>query len=242
MDHDHGTERYFEEHTPAYSLRRYRPVVRFLTEDAPQGSSLLDLGCGSGNVLHLLSTRAPLGDLVGIDASRNLLDQCEAALPGCTTYQGSALDADLKARLGRDFRYVVAGALLHHLVGATRRRSLALARLGLGNAWSLVQSGGSLIVVEPTFRPRWLMGAVFHAKRLVTRVTSRRVALFGRWNNLGAPVVSYFSHQGLLAELRRLPGSQVVFEHKRARRLPAMWRLLGVTERADSVIVARKTA
>ena len=142
--------------------------------------------------------------------------------------------------MGRRYRYVLAGAILHHLVGRSRPESLACAREGLRSAWSLVEPGGGLIVMEPTFRPHWLMTAVFHVKRLVSRVTSGRVTLFGHWNNLGEPVVSYFSHDELVREVAALLGAGKALEVKRTRKLPLLWRLSGVTERADSVLVARK--
>jgi SAM-dependent methyltransferase len=240
MGHEHDTERYFDDNTPTYSLGRYRDVVEFLTGDTPGGASLLDLGCGSGNVLRLLATRARLGTIAGVDASGAALERCAAEVPGCTTYLGSVLDHDLRGRIGREFRYVLLGAVLHHLVGRTRRTSLALAGEGLANAWAFVEPGGSLILVEPTFRPRWLMTSLFHTKRLVTRVTAKRVPIFGYWNNLGAPVVSYYSHGDLVAHAGELPGGEIVVDRMSAMRLPVLWRLFGVTERADSVIVIRR--
>jgi len=51
-------------------------------------------------------------------------------------------------------------------------------------------------------RPRPTMTAVFHLKRLLSRVTKRRIELFGKWNNIGEPIVSYYS----TADLEPWPG------------------------------------
>ncbi len=242
VGHDEHTQRYFDENTPAYSLGRYKEVVEFLRADATAGSSLLDVGCGSGNILKLIARNTPVNHLAGIDVSRAYLDQCADAVPGCETHLASILDKDLQARIGRRYRFVLVGAVLHHLVGHSRPQSLEHARAGLLGAWSLVEAGGGLILMEPTFRPQWLMSALFHVKRLVSRVTSGRVSLFGHWNNLGEPVVSYFSHAQLIREVGTLPGAGIELDLKKTQRLPLIWRLAGVTERADSVLVVRKQA
>jgi SAM-dependent methyltransferase len=242
VGHDKRTERYFEKYTPEYSLNRYKEVVEFLRADTHAGSSLLDVGCGSGNVLKLLVENTPVNEVAGIDVSRTYLDKCAALVPGCKTYLASILDKDLQAIVGRQFRYVLVGAVLHHLIGRSRSESLAYAREGLRGAWSLVEPGGALILVEPTFRPRWLMNLLFYVKRLVSKFTSRRVSLLGRLNNLGEPVVSYFSHTELLREAEKLPGADIVIDLKKMKSLPVIWRMAGVTERAISVLIVRKRA
>ena len=94
--------------------------------------------------------------------------------------------------------------------------------------------------MEPTFQPRWLMSALFYVKRLVSQVTSKRVSVFGYWNNLGEPVVSYFSHDELAHEVVNLPDANIVVNLKKKKSLPVIWRFAGVNERADSVLVIRK--
>jgi SAM-dependent methyltransferase len=240
--YDERTQRYFDEHTPEYSLGRYSVLVEFLRADATDGASVLDIGCGSGSGLKLLVDHTPIADVAGLDVSPAYLDKCAALLPGCQTCLASILDEDLQIKVGRRFRYVLAGALLHHLVGRDRPESLAHAREGLRAAWSLVEEGGGLVVMEPTYSPRWLMSSLFHVKRLVSRVASGRVTLFGHWNNIGEPIVSYFSHDELVREVAALPGAGKALEVEGARRIPWPWRLAGVTRRAESVVIARKQA
>jgi hypothetical protein len=86
------------------------------------------------------------------------------------------------------------------------------------------------------------MSLLFHVKRLASKVTARRLSLFGYWNNLGQPIVSYLSHGELLRAASALPNATIVLNSKRAKRLPTGWRLAGISERADSVLVVRKEA
>jgi hypothetical protein len=68
-----------------------------------------------------------------------------------------------------------------------------LAFQALTNSLKLLKPGGALIVIEPTFSPRLVMDAVFWVKKAVTLVTSDRLPLGYYWNNIGAPVVSYYT-------------------------------------------------
>jgi SAM-dependent methyltransferase len=242
VGHDPGTEQYFENFTPTYSLKKYGDVIAFLRADAAPGSSLLDVGCASGRLLRALADETPIVDISGMDISRAYLDQCLARVPSCRTYLGSVVDTNAISTIGRGFTYVVVGAVLHHLVGRTRAESLNYAREGLANSWSLVEPGGALIIEEPTYRPRWLMSALFYTKRFVSSVVSGRVSLFGHNNNLGEPVVSYLSHEVLAQEAGALPGAVLVLEKRTPRKLTLAWRLIGVRERSGSLLILRKTA
>jgi SAM-dependent methyltransferase len=235
-----STTEYFEQNTPVYSQGRYTNVVAFLRAQDGEGASLLDIGCGSGNILRLIADNTRIAELGGLDVSPNYLEQCARAVP-CETHLGSILDDSLRAGVGRSYRYVLVGAVLHHLVGSTRRASLEMARRGMVNAWQLVEEGGCLIVMEPTFRPRLVCTGLFHVKRFVSRFTRRRVPVLGRWNNLGEPIVSYFSHDELLLELAHLPGATIALDIRKRKARPLLWRLAGVTERSDSILILRRT-
>lgn len=235
-----ATTEYFEQNTPVYSQGRYAEVVAYLRKQAAEGASLLDIGCGSGNILRLIADNTQIAELGGLDVSPNYLEQCAQAVP-CETYLGSILDDTLRTSVGRSYRYVLVGAVLHHLVGTTRRASFEMARNGMANAWQLVEAGGCLIVMEPTFRPRLVCTCLFHVKRFVSRFTRKRVSFAGRWNNLGEPIVSYFSHDELLVELVHLPCATIALDIRKRKARPVLWRVAGVTERSDSIIILRKT-
>jgi hypothetical protein len=66
--------------------------------------------------------------------------------------------------------------------------------------------------------------------------------VFGYWNNLGEPIVSYFSHTELVREAIGLAGGHVVLDIKKTMTLRRAWQLAGVSERADSVLIIQKRA
>ncbi len=150
---DAKTEAYFDTWTPEYDAARFAPAAEWIRRLAGEGSTLVDVGCGSGNVLAYLRAETGLRRLAGVDVSPRCLEQARQRV-GCETHQGSILDAGLVERLAGRFDFAVLGAVLHHLVGRTRRASRERARLALAHAVSLVRPGGHVIVLEPVFYPR----------------------------------------------------------------------------------------
>jgi SAM-dependent methyltransferase len=193
---DHATEHYFDHHVPEYSAERLAFAARTLRELAPEQATLVDLGCGAGNTLAFLREQVPLGDCLAVDVSPNLLARAREAT-GCETFEGSLMDPALPERIGRRFDVAVIAAVLHHLIGATRAESRALARGAVDIALRLLHPGGLLVVVEPVYYPPLAMDALFYVKKLFTRLSSGRIGLGDYWWNIGAPVVSYYTNEEL---------------------------------------------
>jgi SAM-dependent methyltransferase len=237
---DTGTEEYFDSWTPEFDASsRFGPAAEWIRRLAVEGSTLVDVGCGSGNVLAYLRDETRVRRLAGIDVSPRYLEQAQERT-GCETHQGSILDESLVERLAGRFDFAVLGAVLHHLVGRTRRSSRARARLALVHTVSLVRPGGHVILHEPVFYPPWTMDLVFYVKRLASALTSRRVELFHYLNNLGAPVVSYYTNE----ELRRMVSEDPRAEILDVRSVPALLlplqRAAFIRRREDTTIVIRR--
>jgi SAM-dependent methyltransferase len=230
--------RYFDELRPVYSTARLEAAAAWIAEHVGSQASLVDLGCGSGNALEYLQRRTGIRDVVGVDASPAMLGLAAERL-GCPTYRASLLQPDLAEQIGRRFDVALMTAVLHHLVGRSRRASRRLAGRAMTNAFRLVRQGGYLVVVEPVFYPRVAMTAVFHLKRAVSSVFPRRVEIFGRWNNIGAPVVSYLTNEELSA-MAESSGGRVVHLESSERRLHWLVRLCGVRRRCDTTLIVRK--
>jgi SAM-dependent methyltransferase len=149
------TEAYFDAWTPEYDAARFAPAAEWIRRLAGEDSALVDVGCGSGNVLAYLRDETGLRHLAGIDVSPRYLEMARERV-GCETHQGSILDAALVERLRGRFDFAVLGALLHHLVGRTRR-ACASAPGAFAHAVSLVRPGGHVIPTSPSStRPgRW---------------------------------------------------------------------------------------
>ena len=199
----------------------------------------MDVGCGSGNVLAYLREATGLRRLAGIDVSPRYLEQARERV-GCETHLGSILDASLVERLGGRFDFAVLGAVLHHLVGRTRRASRERARLALAHAVSLVRPGGHVIVHEPVFYPPWTMDLVFYVKTLAVKLTSRRLELFDQWNNLGAPVVSYYTNEELRQMVAEDPRAELLDLQSVPAYLSSLQRAAFIRRREDTTLVVRR--
>jgi 2-polyprenyl-3-methyl-5-hydroxy-6-metoxy-1,4-benzoquinol methylase len=207
-DEDESTRAYFEEHAPEYGTGRLRRTAEFIRREAGPGASLLDVGCGAGNTLVYLRDETGVSDVAGLDISPHYLQLTRERL-GCETYEGSILDASLVETLGPRFDFVVLAAVLHHLIGSSRRESKGFARLAVANAFKLLKPNGFVLIHEPIYSPRPFTWAVFWAKKLGTALTSNRIELATSWANIGPPVVSYLSNEELLRMVSSQPGSRV---------------------------------
>jgi SAM-dependent methyltransferase len=237
---DVGTEAYFDCWTPEYdAASRFAPAAEWIRRLADGESTLVDVGCGSGNVLEYLRDQTGLRRLAGIDVSPRYLQQARERV-GCETHQGSILDADLVARLAGRFDFAVLGAVLHHLVGRTRRASRERARVGLAHAVSLVRPGGHVILNEPVFYPPWMMDLVFYAKRAASALTSRRLELFHHLNNFGAPVVSYYTNEELRRMVAEDPRAEVLDLRSAPAHLTSLQRAVFIRRREDTTVVIRR--
>lgn len=95
------------------SLRSKR-IMRCIERYGPAASSVLELGCGTGAVLHGLSA---VGSLAGMDISPGMLDIARARLPGAEFIEGDISSFDL----GRRFDVIVCTYdVLNHLPGFDR--------------------------------------------------------------------------------------------------------------------------
>ena len=234
-----GTEAYFDTWTPEYDAARFAPAAEWIRRLAGEESTLVDVGCGSGNVLAYLREATGLRRLAGIDVSPRYLEQARERV-GCETHLGSILDASLVEKLGGCFDFAVLGAVLHHLVGRTRRASRERARLALAHAVSLVRPGGHVIVHEPVFYPPWTMDLVFYAKAIAAKLTSRRLELFDQWNNLGAPVVSYYTNEELRQMVTDDPRADLLDLRSVPAYLSSLQRAAFIRRREDTTLVVRR--
>jgi SAM-dependent methyltransferase len=237
---DAGTEAYFDARAPEYdAASRFAPAAEWIRRLAGEASSLVEVGCGAGNVLAYLRDETGVRRLAGIDVSPRCLERARERT-GCETHAGSILDASLLARLAGRFDFAVLGAVLHHLVGRTRRASRDRARRALAHALSLVRPGGHVILHEPVFYPPWAMGILFYAKKVASALTSRRLELFDRWNNLGAPVVLYYTNEDLRRMVEADPRAEILDVLSVPAYLPSLQRALGVRRREDTTVVVRR--
>ena len=241
---DEATVSYFDNHCHEYGRDRIRGHAKVLRPMLGEGTRLVDVGSGTGANLARLSKALRVTDLTALDASAESLSRVAARLPQARIECVSILDEDALEPLEGAFDVVVMAAVLHHLVGSTRRESRMLAERGLASAARLARPGGLVVVLEPVFERRGLgvlvrpSASIFWLKRVVTSVTSRRVPVLGYWNNIGAPVVSFYSGDEVAAMTARA-GLDLVHRDSREQRPGAIGM---VARRADDTFIARVRA
>jgi tRNA (uracil-5-)-methyltransferase TRM9 len=111
----------------AQTRQRLQPGVLSLLPRLLEQASLLDLGCGSGELARQLAQSDYVGFYCGVDLSRDLLQIAQANLP--QVFNGQFRQVNLyeegwEAHLPeRPYNAILAFAVLHHLPGADLRRS-----------------------------------------------------------------------------------------------------------------------
>ena len=99
-----------------YSGERLRPAVDLLariTGGAPR--TIVDLGCGAGNVTRILAERWPEAEVVGIDNSAAMLAKARAEAPRAIEWREADLAAWARSPSPCAFDLVFSNAALHWL-------------------------------------------------------------------------------------------------------------------------------
>lgn len=133
----------YEENPSIFEPSRQREV-RAVLAAAPRRDRLLDVGCGTGNVLRI--ARDLFGLCVGADLSRNLLRELRRREPFPLTVSEAAF---LPFR-DRSFDFVSMYALVHHLVDP---------RPAFREAFRVLREGGILYLDHD---PNWCFGRFHH--------------------------------------------------------------------------------
>ena len=131
-------------------LRWKKSAVKSMMASLPEGAALLDIGCGTGDMLRIFSELCPASALTGLDFSPNMLKAAEANLrdvPNLTLQQGNALDLPFP---DASFDGVSISFALRNTADYLR---------ALQEAFRVLKAGGMLLVIDsfvpesPVVRP-----------------------------------------------------------------------------------------
>jgi SAM-dependent methyltransferase len=207
---DKQTLDYFDQFTPHYDPKRFSFALKYLQENSNSNQSLIDIGCGDGATLYLIKENTHLKEkLFGLDISNNYLSKAKK-LVGCQIIEGSILDSSLVDKYAGCFDFCTLGAVIHHLIGDSRKQSFEFASQCLSNSIKLLKPNGCLIIFEPTHSPSYMMDIIFWIKKIFGRLSNERLELFSKWANFGQPVVSYYTPSQLLSFLDKVPNAKIV--------------------------------
>lgn len=101
-----------------YSNERLRPALDLMTRIAhATPRSIVDLGCGAGNVTRILAERWPDADVIGVDNSEAMLAKAREAVPAAVGIEWHAADLATWAQRARpaSVDLVYSNAALHWL-------------------------------------------------------------------------------------------------------------------------------
>jgi SAM-dependent methyltransferase len=241
---DKKTKAYFDARRPQYGLDRIKFAVEEINKLHLEGSSILDIGCGTGNLLAFIKENTAIRDLHGVDISKNCLAEAKKNT-NCKTILGSIADKGLTKTMHQKFDFVLMAAVLHHLIAGSRRLSRQCAMSAIENAMKLVKKGRYLILVEPTFHPAFSGDILFYIKKIVSTIWSKRLNILHSDNNIGLPVVSYYTNKQLFEMVDRLENcrivkSNIVKIYKKKKIVRILWRCALISERAEVTIVIQK--
>jgi 2-polyprenyl-3-methyl-5-hydroxy-6-metoxy-1,4-benzoquinol methylase len=148
-------------HQFSATRKRLQPGVRHILERIPRQASILDLGCGNGELWRALQRQGHDGQYLGLDFSAGLLDKA-APHNLQDSPQASFIQADLsKAGWSEQissnsrFDFILSFAVLHHLPGISLRQEVLTA------VHNLLAPNGQFIHSEWQF---------IHSPRLMQRV------------------------------------------------------------------------
>jgi trans-aconitate 2-methyltransferase len=118
-----------------YSGERLRPALDLLARiDVAAPRTIVDLGCGAGNVTRILAERWPGAKVVGLDNSAAMLAKARAAEPAGIDWREAELAAWADSPVPAEADVVFSNAALHWLddhAGLFPRLFAAVARGGI---------------------------------------------------------------------------------------------------------------
>ncbi len=116
-------------------------LVRQLTADLPRGYRVLEIGCGTGNVLRVLEHDCPGGTVVGMDLFAEGLQYARKRV-SCALVQGDIYQPPF----GMQFAIIGLFDVLEHLAD-----DLSMLR----SLHTMLAPGGALILSVPAYRSLW---------------------------------------------------------------------------------------
>jgi SAM-dependent methyltransferase len=174
----------------------YSPLLEML-QGVELGVRVLDVGCGNGRLLKVLSERR--AKYVGLDQSESLIKICQGKYPEYKFAAGDILN--LGELSDYDFDYVFCVAVLHHLPGFDSRLQ-ALKQLK-----NKIKAGGKIILTVWNMWPQkkyFRMNLKFALLKIFGRNKTDFGDVFFDWRAPGGMMSKRYYHMFTKRELVKL--------------------------------------
>ncbi len=162
--------------TPTQRVRMERRAQAILDTVEPQkGDRVLELGCGTGELAHLLSSNTQ-AFVTGVDLCVPFIEQATQAFASeRLSYVAADLSkAEDRQRLGGDWGAIVGNGILHHLYYGIEP--------ALKSMHGLLKPGGRFVFWEPNlFNPYVFAIFSFKPLRKITKLEPDEMAFGPRW-------------------------------------------------------------
>ncbi len=189
------SKKYFDKYLPNYSLDNYPAIINELKKN--KVAKIVDIGSGDASGINLIYKKFHNRiDVFGIEEASVYSKVIPKLFKGKIFYC-SILDTNIIKKIMHRFDAVVLSRVLHHLVEKSPSSSIRLSQNAINNCQHLLKRGGIIVISEPLFEPLFLNKTLFFIKRFVGLIFKKRVSFFGYWNNIGAPLVNYFSRKNI---------------------------------------------
>jgi len=172
----------------------------YLRELAKANDSLLDIGCGNGYFTDRALAETNISWACALDISRAMLS-LNKKLPNKHVFEASVLQMPFKPH---SFAFVHFDAVLHHIVGTSRKSSAQQACDVIRSCVALTRKGGFLVLTERCVDSRISSVLIFYALKFLAK--TRLARLFGVARGL---VVSFLTPDEFLSGIRTAGGSIV---------------------------------
>ena len=89
-------------------------VLALAAAEVPNPTAILDVGCGTGQLLRTAEQRFPTSTLEGVDAARGMIKQAQAVLPGRSRIRFQVATAEKLPFANGQFDLVFSTMTFHH--------------------------------------------------------------------------------------------------------------------------------
>jgi len=202
-----------------------RTFIKFVCSFSPPPKAL-DIGCGKGVFLKVISENCPNAQVFGLDISIGMLSKSFKKVPlVCGSVRLLPFNKGI-------FDIVHLDSVLHHLLGPKRSECYLSTEQALSELFSILRTKGYLLLAEPIYEPAFVGFIIFYIKKMVCFLTNNK-----RIGKIGAPIVSFYSEN----KIKRILSKFAEIECSTFRKWDKAFYLLPFLKRRGKLhIIAKK--